>query len=100
MGERRLLIVEDDEGFARTLTRSFERRGYSVRTLPDAAGVEALLDTFLPGFAVVDLRLGGASGLTCVQALHARAPDMRIVVLTGFASISTAGEAIELGATN
>ena len=100
MGDRRLLIVEDDEGFARTLTRSFERRGYSVRTLSDAGGLEVLLDTFLPGFAVVDLRLGGASGLTCVQALHLRAPDMRIVVLTGFASISTAVEAIKLGATN
>lgn len=100
MTERRLLIIEDDEGFARTLSRSFERRGYEVRALHDAAGLAALLDVYRPGFAVVDLRLGGASGLACVQALHAHDPEMRIVVLTGFASITTAVEAIKLGATN
>ena len=49
---------------------------------------------------MVDLRLGHASGLACVQALHERDPATRIVVLTGFASIATAVEAIKLGATN
>jgi two-component system, response regulator RegA len=100
MPDRRLLIVEDDEGFARTLARSFERRGYTVRVLHDPAGLEAVLTEFDPRFATVDLRLGGASGLACVQRLHAHDAAMRIVVLTGFASISTAVEAIKLGATN
>lgn len=100
MAERRLLIIEDDEGFARTLSRSFERRGYEVRALHDASGLTALLDGYRPGFAVVDLRLGGTSGLACVQTLHAYDSEMRIVVLTGFASIATAVEAIKLGATN
>ena len=50
------------------------------------------------GYAVVDLKLGGASGLACVEALHAHDPEMLIVVLTGFASIATAVEAIKLGA--
>ena len=50
------------------------------------------------GHAVVDLKLGGASGLACVELLHTHDPDMLIVVLTGFASISTAVEAIKLGA--
>ena len=53
-----------------------------------------------PGFAVVDLKLGAQSGLACVQALHAHDPAMLIVVLTGFASIATAVEAIKLGATH
>jgi two-component system, response regulator RegA len=100
MTERRLLIVEDDEGFARTLTRSFERRGYAVRALASPDGIEAVAADFRPGFAVVDLRLGHASGLTCVRLLHDADPAMRIVVLTGFASIATAVEAIKLGATN
>ena len=48
---------------------------------------------------MVDLKLNGkASGLTCVQTLHAHDPEMLIVVLTGFASIATAVEAIKLGA--
>ena len=97
---RRLLIVEDDANFARTLARSFERRGYAVTTLPGPDGLEARVAEFRPDHAVVDLRLGGASGLTCVAALHGLDADMKIVVLTGFASIATAVEAIKLGATN
>ncbi|MES2987752.1 MAG: response regulator transcription factor [Pseudomonadota bacterium] len=93
-----LIIVEDDETFGRALARSFERRGYSVRTAASPAELDALLDAEIPGHAVVDLKLGTASGLPCVAKLHARDPDMLIVVLTGYASISTAVEAIKLGA--
>ena len=97
--ERQLLIVEDDAGFARTLKRSFERRGYGVAIAASLDEVRPLLEQQSPGYAVVDLKLaGGASGLACVEALHAHDPDMLIVVLTGFASIATAVEAIKLGA--
>jgi two-component system response regulator RegA len=97
--ERVLLIVEDDAAFARTLGRSFERRGYQVlhASSPDEAA--AVLQEHSPGYAVVDLKLkGNASGLACVQMLHKHDPEMLIVVLTGFASINTAVEAIKLGA--
>ena len=107
--ERLLLIIEDDAAFARTLGRSFERRGYTVML---AASLDQALTLIggdgngddvgsgsTPGYAVVDLKLNGeASGLACVRALHAHDPDMLIVVLTGFASIATAVEAIKLGA--
>ena len=96
---RTLLIVEDDAAFARTLGRSFERRGYRVLHTAGLETLDEVLGTETPGYAVVDLKLKGeASGLACVQALHARDPDMLIVVLTGFASIATAVEAIKLGA--
>ncbi|HSI57751.1 MAG TPA: response regulator transcription factor [Ideonella sp.] len=97
--ERLLLIVEDDAAFARTLGRSFERRGYAVLHSASLDEVATLLQAHSPGYAVVDLKLNGdASGLACVQRLHAHDPDMLIVVLTGFASIATAVEAIKLGA--
>ena len=97
--ERRLLIVEDDAAFARTLVRSFERRGYQVRHLAGEEGMAALLDEFAPTHAVVDLKLaGGASGLSSVRRLHDADPEMVIVVLTGYASIAPAVEAITLGA--
>jgi len=96
--ERSLLIVEDDAGFARTLKRSFERRGYHVVIAASLDEVRKDLAEMSPGYAVVDLKLGGASGLACVEALHAHDPAMLIVVLTGFASIATAVEAIKLGA--
>ena len=96
--ERSLVIVEDDLGFARTLKRSFERRGYTVFHAPGREDLNALLQERSFGYAVVDLKLDGASGLQCVETLHAHDPDMLIVVLTGFASIATAVEAIKLGA--
>ena len=97
--ERLLLIVEDDEAFARTLARSFERRGYRVLLANSRDEALALLRTHSPGYAVVDLKLhGDGSGLACVQTLHAHSAGMLIVVLTGFASIATAVEAIKLGA--
>jgi two-component system response regulator RegA len=97
--ERLLLIIEDDEAFARTLSRSFERRGYRVLVASGHDEAGALLEQHSPGYAVVDLKLkGNSSGLACVQLLHEHDPDMLIVVLTGFASIATAVEAIKLGA--
>ena len=96
--QRRLLIVEDDARFAAALHRSFERKGYDVQRASGPQDAVQVLRTFSPSFAVVDLKLGTDSGLACVQALHELDPSLLIVVLTGFASIATAVEAIKLGA--
>ncbi|MET0248636.1 MAG: response regulator transcription factor [Sphingobium sp.] len=97
---RQLVIVEDDAAFARTLKRSFERRGYGVVVADSPDALAALLEEHDPGYAVVDLKLGTQSGLQCVATLHTHDPEMLIVVLTGFASIATAVEAIKLGASH
>jgi two-component system response regulator RegA len=96
--ERLLILVEDDAKFAKALRRSFERRGYEVVQAASLEETEAVLATRSPGYAVVDLKLAGESGLPCVRALYGHDPSMLIVVLTGFASIATAVEAIKLGA--
>ena len=97
--ERLLLIVEDDAAFARTLGRSFERRGYAVMLATSLEAMNTLLHKRTPKYAVVDLKLNGeATGLACVKILHKHDPRMLIVVLTGFASIATAVESIKLGA--
>jgi two-component system response regulator RegA len=96
--ERTLLIVEDDASFARALSRSFERRGYQVRLCSRLEAVVELMEVFKPDYAVVDLKLPASSGLECVKLLHERDTSMKIVVLTGFASIATAVEAVKLGA--
>ncbi|MBZ9846982.1 response regulator transcription factor [Mesorhizobium sp. CA14] len=96
--DRSLFVVEDDATFARTLKRSFEKRDYDVVVCHDREALLVALDTAVPAYAVVDLKLGAGSGLECVKLLSARNPSMRIVVLTGFASIATAVEAIKLGA--
>ena len=95
-----LLIVEDDPAFARTLRRSFERRGYVVSSAASAAEADDVARGTDFDYAVVDLKLGNDSGLAVVQSLHALRPDTHIVVLTGYASIATAVEAIKLGAAH
>jgi two-component system response regulator RegA len=97
--ERLLLIIEDDAAFARTLSKSFERRGYRVLLASSLDEATAVLRQHNPGYAVVDLKLNGnTSGLSCVQMLHKHDDGMLIVVLTGYARINTAVEAIKLGA--
>jgi two-component system response regulator RegA len=98
VASRSLMIVEDDAAFARTLRRSFERRGYSVSLHTGLDDMARSLETAAPDFAVIDLKLESGSGLECVKHLHRAHPATRIVVLTGFASITTAVEAIKLGA--
>ena len=95
---RRLLIVDDDARFAAALQRSFERKGYEVAHAATLAEASESAQRMRPGYAVVDLKLGAESGLACVEALHRQDPGLLIVVLTGFASITTAVEAIKLGA--
>jgi two-component system response regulator RegA len=94
-----LLLVDDDENYCWALSRTFERRGYSVQvanSVPQAC--ERLADR-LPDYAVIDLRMpGGSSGLALISRLKAVNAQMRIVILTGYASIATAVEAIKLGA--
>jgi two-component system response regulator RegA len=93
-----LLVVDDDPTFAYALRRSFERRGYEVVVCERVGALAATLETISPDFAIVDLKLIGPSGLECVKILHRHNPTTKIVVLTGFASIATAVEAIKLGA--
>ena len=95
-----LLLVDDDAVFVNRLARAMERRGFQAVVAETVQAALQIVRTRPTAYAVVDLRLGGASGLACVEQLHAADPEMRIVVLTGFASIATAVEAIKLGATN
>lgn len=93
-----LVIVEDDVDFAQALRRAFLRRGYDVEICPDLDVLNGLLGHRIPENAVVDLKLAGRSGLECVRRLREVSVATKIVVLTGYASIATAIEAIKLGA--
>lgn len=94
------LIVDDDKDLAASLARSLARRGFKTHVAHTAEEGVTLAETLKPAFALVDLKMPGASGLECVKGLHALDPEMRIVVLTGYASINTAVQAIKLGATH
>ena len=94
----KLLIVEDDADFATALARAMRKRGFDVTVTHNAIEAQAASETCVPSHAVVDLKLPGESGLKVVAMLAARTPAPAIVVLTGYASIATAVEAMRLGA--
>lgn len=94
-----LLLVDDDATFCSVLARALDKRGFAVTVAHSVEDAMPLAQDSPPEYAVVDLKMGGASGLVLIKALHELDPATRIVVLTGYASIATAVEAIKLGAT-
>lgn len=94
----RLLIVEDDAVFSGVLARAMSKRGFEVTETVGLEQTRSITEAFAPHYAIVDLKLPGESGLKVVAYLARLVMPPRIVVLTGYASIATAIEAIRLGA--
>jgi two-component system response regulator RegA len=90
--------VEDDAVFAGVLSRALQRRGFEVVCTATAADTLQRAREVHPRYAVVDLKLGEDSGLALIPALLAEVPSLRVLLLTGYASIATAVEAIKRGA--
>ncbi len=96
----RLLLLDDDEVFLRTLSRAMAKRGFEVLSSNDIADALAQAAKRIPAMAVVDMKLEGESGLDVIPRLIEINPDMKIIVLTGYSSIATAVTAIKRGATD
>ena len=94
-----VLLIDDDAAFAAVLARALERRGQPCRHAGDAAHALRLAREPLSGI-VLDLKLGADNGLALIEPLRALQPDAPILLLTGYASIATAVEAIKRGATD
>lgn len=96
-----LLLLDDDEAFRLVAARGLSRHGFEVCAVADLpAAHDALRQTAFP-FALLDLNLNQTeSGLSLIAPLLAAQKACRIVILTGYASIQTAIEAIKLGATH
>ncbi len=95
-----LLLVDDDRSFCAVMADALRARGMDVCTAHNVAQGLALASEDPPEYAVVDLKMPGASGLELVKALKELDAHTRIVVFTGYASVTTAIEAIKLGATH
>lgn len=93
-----LLVIDDDPAFNHVLSRALVQRGYAVFSARTSAEALALAREHEPEFVVLDLNIGGESGLRLIKPLIETNPDARILVLTGYASIATAVEAVKLGA--
>ena len=99
-GPLNILVVDDEANIRKTLAVCLETRGHRVTAVgsPKDAQEEASLQVF--DLAFVDLRLGTESGMDLISLLLAACPWLKIVVITAYASIDTAVEAIRRGAAD
>ena len=96
----RVLIVEDDATAASLLARALRGHGYIAEAAASVEEARAVSTSAPLQAAIVDLRLDRDSGLRLVPELVSRHPGIRILVLTGYASVATAVQAIKMGATD
>ena len=100
MNEPTLLLVDDDETFRGVLANAMRRRGFAVTEAEDVITALSAIAQSSPDYAVVDLKMSGDSGLVLLRKMKEMQLKTVTVVLTGYASIATAVEAIKLGATH
>lgn len=97
---KKIVVCDDDVAFRRRLVRSLRDRGKEVYEAEHAQhGLEVCME-YKPEGLLVDLRMPGVGGLWLVEQVGRLTPACRIVVLTGFGSITTALDAVRRGATN
>lgn len=93
-----ILIVDDDETFLRVLKQTLINHQLTVVTASTPEEALGLIDREAFGFAILDLNLDGQSGLNLMKELLQLRPDCKVLILTGYASVATAVEAMRLGA--
>lgn len=100
MDKKHILLVEDDEVFSRVMSRALTHRDYEVSHAADEESALRLIGDNQFDYAILDLNLGGHTSLGLIAPLKRSNANLRILILTGYASITTAVEAIKLGADN
>jgi two-component system, response regulator RegA len=95
-----ILLVDDSVVLRDRLAQAFQERGFRVEVASNYDEALSVFHQSPTDLAVVDLRMPGKTGLALVPQLKKLRPETRVVILSGFGSISTAIDAVRLGATN
>lgn len=93
-----LLVIDDERAIREACREIGEALGYEVSTAENAERAFRLLGEKSHDIALLDLRLPGASGLEALHRLRESNPDLVILVMTGYATVPSAVEAMKLGA--
>ncbi|MFT5592427.1 MAG: two-component system response regulator RegA [Oceanicoccus sp.] len=96
--EGTFLVIDDDTTLLSVMVRSLNRRGFNVIQAENGEQALTLCEEYHPKFISLDLKLEQESGLHLIAQLKRHSPDCQIVMLTSYASIATAVDAIKLGA--
>ena len=100
MSGPRVLVADDDRAVRTALEVNLARAGWQVRLAASAEHALELLEAELPDVLLSDVRMGGATGMELLATVRVRYPEVRVVLMTGFGSVSDAVEAMRAGATD
>jgi two-component system, NtrC family, response regulator PilR len=95
-----LVVIDDEQGILDVVGRFAQRAGYDTTTFSSGRDAIAQLQTRHADLVLVDLRMPEVGGLDVLRAIRDIDPRCQAVLMTGFASVETAVEAIKLGATD
>jgi PAS domain S-box-containing protein len=93
-----VMVVDDDRDFAGSLRNLLTLEGYEVEIAYNVAGALDALDRCKVEVALIDIRLGGQDGLALLEEFRQRRKDVICVIMTAYASVETAIEALQRGA--
>jgi two-component system, response regulator RegA len=94
----KLLLIEDDVPLANALIRRLEKNNYTCRHVNNSNDALLACHQFMPEYILLDMKLAHESGLALISPIRQCLPNSRIILLTGYASIATAVDAIKMGA--
>lgn len=93
-----IIVIDDDEAMRRACQATLRRAGYGVETYADGPSGLRRFEEVGAGLIVVDLKMPGMSGMEVIERVKQAKPDTVIIVITGFATVGTAVEAMKAGA--
>jgi NtrC-family two-component system response regulator AlgB len=99
-GQVRVLVIDDEESIRKMLRVCLEGAGYQVTLAPSGEAGVAAARRSPPDLALVDLRLGGMDGIAVTRALAQDVPTAAVVIMTAYATIDNAVNAMRAGASD
>jgi len=93
-----IIVIDDDEAMRRACEATLRRAGHAVETFPDGPSGLQRIQKGDAGLIVVDLKMPGMSGMEVIARVKRIHPDPVIIVITGFATVGAAVEAMRAGA--
>jgi two-component system nitrogen regulation response regulator GlnG len=94
----KILIVDDDAGIRRGFRRNLEREGLTIFEASNSEEAIRGVAQHHPDLIVMDIRLGGATGLETLKKLRSLDPKLLVIMMTAYGTTQTAIEAMKLGA--
>ncbi len=94
----RILILDDEPIVCKRLKPAFQKQGYEVETFTDSSSAMDRLKETSFDIVITDLKMEGADGMQVLSTVKALAPETRVIIITGFATLETAKESYRKGA--